>query len=272
MTQPERPMPLSASPNILESRAGSRWLGEGFRLFHRHPLAWTLILFIYWASMLMLAFIPLVGVIAPLVIAPGLALGFLEVARAVDERRPPMPPLLISAFRSDQAKAIYTLGSLYLLEILFIMLITWVIDGGLLIEWITMGKAPSAEEMEKVKTSAWVAGLLYIPVMMEFWFAPQLVVWSKFGATKAVFYSFFAVWRNRGAFTVYLITWVALTVFVGAALALFGQLLEVSSNTATAFLFPITLILMAVAHGSFYASTKAVFGQGNTETASVSSP
>jgi hypothetical protein len=43
-------------------------------------------------------------------------------------------------------------------------------------------------------------------------------------------------------------------------MALLNEIIEMKPSTVTAFLFPITLILMAVAHGSFYASTKAVFG------------
>lgn len=251
---------LRSAPLVVESRIGGQWLKQGFRLFHRQPLTWTLILFIYWAFMLMLAFIPLIGMVVPLLLSPGLAMGFIEVARAVDEGRPPSPPLLISAFKSQEAKAVYTLGSFYLLEIIVIFLVTWVIDGGLLIEWIAMGKAPAPENMEQVRIAGITAGVLYIPVMMAFWFAPQLVVWSGFAPLKAIFFSFFAVWRNRGAFLRYALTWIALTIFAGAAMALLGQLLELSPQAATAILFPLTLILMAVAHGSFYASTKAVFG------------
>jgi hypothetical protein len=47
---------------------------------------------------------------------------------------------------------------------------------------------------------------------------------------------------------------------VGAVSALIGQSMTLEPNTMTAFLFPITLILMSVAHGSFYYSTKVIFG------------
>ena len=254
-------MKMLADPRMIESRQGGGWLAAGFRLFHQQPLAWTLILFIYWASMLMLAFIPILGMIVPLLLSPGLALGFIEVARAVDEKRPPSPPLLISAFRSPQAKAVLTLGSLYLLEVLLILFATMLIDGGLLIEWITKGAVPDPEEMGSVRTAGMVGMLLYVPVMMAFWFAPQLVVWAGFTPVKALFFSFFAVWRNRGAFLRYLLTWIGLTVFLGAVFALLSMTLEMTPGTLNALIFPVTLILMAVAHGSFYVTTKAVFGE-----------
>ena len=253
-------MQLLTEPRILESRVGARWLSEGFRLFHQQPLGWTLILFIYWAAMLMAAFIPIFGLVLPLLLTPGLSMGFIEISQAIDQRQPPRPPLLIAAFRSAKAKAVLSLGAWYVLEITVIMLVSTLIDDGALVEWITLGQMPKAEQIAAVQTSGIVAFVLYLPVMMAFWFAPQLVVWSGFTPVKALFFSFFAVWRNKGAFIRYAITWVGLTLFVGVAMALLNEIIEMKPSTVTAFLFPITLILMAVAHGSFYASTKAVFG------------
>jgi hypothetical protein len=254
-------MKLRPQPRLLAPRVGQTWLRSGFQLFHRQPLAWTLILFIYWASMLMLAFIPLFGAIVPLLLSPGLALGFIEVARAIDEKRPPSPPLLIGAFRSDRVKPIVILGGWYAAIILAILLIGAIFDGGVLVQWITAGVQPQPDEVQGMRTAAIIGILLYIPVIMAFWFAPQLVMWSGFAPTKALFFSFFAVLRNKGAFLRYLLTWIGLTVFVGAVLALVGQIMGSEPGTMTAFMFPITLILMAVAHGSFYQSTKDVFGE-----------
>lgn len=253
-------MKMLGQPRICEPRLGMTWLAKGFRLFHRQPLAWTLILFIYWAAMLMMAFVPILGAVVPLLLAPGLAMGFIEFARAVDEGRPAAPPLLISAFKSGQGKTMLLLGGWYVLEIAAILLVSLLIDGGAMIEWITAGRKPEPSEMPSTQTAALVSMLLYLPVMMAFWFAPQLVAWSDFTPVKALFFSFFAVWRNRGAFFRYALTWVGLTLFVGAISALMTDLLSMNSNTMGAFLFPITLILMAVAHGSFYQTTKDIFG------------
>jgi hypothetical protein len=253
-------MKLLPQPRLLTSNAGHAWLAAGFRLFHKQPLAWTLILFIYWAAMLMLAFIPALGVIIPLLLTPGLAFGFVSIAYSIDMKGTAAPPLLISGFRSEQAKSLLMLGVWYVVEVLAILLVATLIDGGLLVEWITMGTAPSAEQANTMRLSAGVGVLLYIPVMMAFWFAPQLVVWSGYAPLKALFFSFFAVWRNKGAFLRYAISWAGLTIMIGALMALLNIGLTLSPATMTAFLFPITLILMAVAHSSFYASTKAVFG------------
>ena len=42
--------------------------------------------------------------------------------------------------------------------------------------------------------------ILYIPIQMIFWFAPQLVVWGNLNSIKAMFYSFFAVLLNWKSF------------------------------------------------------------------------
>ena len=118
-----------------------------------------------------------------------------------------------------------------------------------------------------MRLSAAIGVVLYLPVMMAFWFAPQLVVWSGYTPLKALFFSFFAVWRNKGAFLRYAISWAGLTIMIGALMALLNIGLQVNPSTMTAFLFPITLILMAVAHSSFYMSTKAIFGQENDSEA-----
>jgi len=259
-------MKMLSAPRVVPAAIGAGWLMMGFRSFHRQPLAWTLILFMYWAAMLMLAFIPLFGMVLPLLLSPGLALGFLEIAKAVDERRPPSPPLLISAFRSAQAKNVLILGSYYLLEILAIMLVTFLVDGGQLIQWLTQGVLPAESEMGRVRAAAAIGLILYIPVMMAFWFAPQLVVWQNYPALKALFYSFFAVWRNRTAFLRYVINWIGLSVAVAAGILLLVQLFDVPTNAMSAIIFPVTLIIMAVAHGSFYASTKAIFGDETEAT------
>jgi hypothetical protein len=254
-------MKLLPQPRLLTSKAGHAWLSFGFRLFHKQPLAWTLILFIYWAAMLMLAFIPLFGVIVPLLLTPGLGFGFIAIAHSIDTKGTAAPPLLISGFRSEHAKSLLMLGVWYVVEILAIMLVATLIDGGLLFEWITMGTAPTEEQAGTMRLSAGIGVVLYIPVMMAFWFAPQLVVWSGYTPLKALFFSFFAVWRNKAAFLRYVISWAGLTIMIGALMSLLNIGLKLDPSTMTAFLFPITLILMAVAHSSFYASTQAVFGE-----------
>ena len=256
-------MKIQPAPRVVAARLGMVWLMEGFRLFHRQPLIWFLTLFAYWAGLVILAMIPLLGLVAPLLLTPGLGFGFVALAYAIDRKEMPMPLLLVSGFRSDKAKPLLQMGLLYFAGLVVVLVLAWTVDGGSLFR--AMSRSP--EELTDPTISMdpslqWgliVAVLGYMPVLMAFWFAPQLLVWGQYPVAKALFYSFFAVWRNRRAFFVYGLCWFALLIFLSLLVSAFTSLAGLSQQAVFTFLMPITFILIAVAHGSFYASTRDVF-------------
>lgn len=256
-------MKIQPDPRVVNSRLGLAWLMEGFRLFHRQPLIWFLTLFAYWAGLVILAMVPLLGLIAPLILTPGLGFGFVALAYAVDRQEMPMPLLLVSGFRSDKAKLLLQMGLLYFLGLVVVLVLAWVVDGGSLFRAMSQSPEeltdPTISMDPSLQWGLIVAVLGYLPVLMAFWFAPQLVVWGQFPLAKALFYSFFAVWRNRRAFFVYGVSWVGLFVFLSLLVSAFS-LAGLSQQAVFTLLMPITFILIAVAHGSFYASTRDVFG------------
>jgi hypothetical protein len=63
--------------------------------------------------------------------------------------------------------------------------------------------------------------LLTVP----FWHAPALVHWAGQGVAQALFSSTLAVWRCRGAFIMYLLTWVTVVLLFGLTAALVFALL-----------------------------------------------
>lgn len=257
-------MKIQPDPRVVNSSLGLAWLMEGFRLFHRQPLIWFLTLFAYWAGLVILAMVPLLGLIAPLILTPGLGFGFVALAYAVDRQEMPMPLLLVSGFRSDKAKLLLQMGLLYFLGLVVVLVLAWVVDGGSLFRAMSQSPEeltdPTISMDPSLQWGVIVAVLGYLPVLMAFWFAPQLVVWGQFPLAKALFYSFFAVWRNRRAFFVYGVSWVGLFVFLSLLVSAFTSLAGLSQQAVFTLLMPITFILIAVAHGSFYASTRDVFG------------
>ena len=116
----------------------------------------------------------------------------------------------------------------------------------------------------ELRSGGLVALLLYAPVMLAFWFAPALCYWHGMGAGKALFFSFFAAWRNTGAFLVYGLGWLVfmllLPMIAGAVL---GAVLPRSPQSAllvAALLVPYMLIVVCAVILSFYSSFTAVFG------------
>jgi hypothetical protein len=102
------------------------------------------------------------------------------------------------------------------------------------------------------------AGLLALriglstPILMAMWLAPPLVGWQHLTAPKAMFYSFFACWRNR---------WPLLTFIAGAfgagslataTLAAIVGLLVPDRGLATLLIVPLLLALLAVVQGGIF--------------------
>lgn len=255
-------MKMLDAPLVLSGRFGQAWLLEGFRLFHRQPLIWFLTLFAYWAGLVIIAMIPVLGLILPLILSPGLSFGFIALARAVDRRDLPMPLLLLSGFRSAKAKPLLQLGVVYFFCLLGVLGVAWLFDGGL---GAAVSDTPADLSDPEVALGAslrlglLVALVAYIPVLMAFWFAPQLVVWNSYAPAKALFYSFFAVWRNRWAFLRYTLAWALLIAFISLVVSFFGEMLGAEPRMIFTALMPISLVLIAVAQGSFYASTRDIF-------------
>ena len=101
--------------------------------------------------------------------------------------------------------------------------------------------------------------LLYIPIQMIFWFAPQLVVWGNLNSIKAMFYSFFAVLLNWKSFLTYLLTWIMVLLSISIFIALLINLFKIDQGSLVILFLPISLLIMGIAHGSYYASTKTIF-------------
>ena len=124
--------------------------------------------------------------------------------------------------------------------------------------------APEGMAAIEMRTGGLVALALYTPVMLAFWFAPSLCFWGGVGAGKALFFSFFASWRNRNAFLVYSAGWLLFgAVIPMAAGALLGAVLPAGPAVATFAVFLMLPYMIAVAcaiMASFYASYVDVFG------------
>jgi hypothetical protein len=256
-------MKMLDAPLVVPSRFGQAWLLEGFRLFHRQPLVWFLTLFAYWAGLVILAMLPVIGLILPLILSPGLSFGFIALARAVDRRDLPMPLLLISGFRSAKAKPLLQLGFIYFLCLLGVLGVAWLFDGGGMVSAISDTPAdlrdPEVALGASLRVGVLLALLAYIPVLMAFWYAPQLMVWKDFPAGKSLFFSFFAVWLNRWAFLRYGLAWTILIVLISLVVSFFAEIMGAEPRMIFTAVMPISLVLIAVAQGSFYASTRDVF-------------
>ena len=246
---------------IVETTRGARWLTEGWRLFRAAPLGWLAAVFGYWLLMTLVSMVPFIGVAAAAVLVPAFSVGFMALARAAGHKAPLDMALLFDGFRHEP-RAQITLGVVYLACLGLALAASALADSGTLAHWLISGQRPADEVMhsEEFITALAAAGLLYLPVMLAFWFAPPLASWHATGAAKALFFSFAASMMNWRAFLAYGAVMAVLTLLVPflivSAFALAGGL----APPAGVIMLPLAILLLPTLFASFYASYRDVFG------------
>ena len=120
---------------------------------------------------------------------------------------------------------------------------------------------PTEAEQEAMRREAverLVQGLAYLPVALLMWYAPLLVAWHGLPPGKALFFSLVAVWRNRNAFIVYGIAWLAVWLTLSIAIAIVTSLVGIG-NFAAIIAAPLVMLLLTCMYCSVYPTYATVF-------------
>jgi hypothetical protein len=258
---------------------GALWVRRGFRIFFRRPIAFAVLTIAFMIAMLVLALLPFVGALLVLALLPLASLGFMIATRVALDGGLPTPRVFVEPIRSNRnrLKAMVQLGVTYAAATYAIIWLSDLVDGGAL--EALMDALPAAQTApDAVATSLNAPGLLFGILLrfglagllaVPFWHAPALVYWDGHGCAKALFSSTLACWRNRGAFTIYSLSWFALIVTFGAmgslVFALVGmpQLFEVMA-------FPLWIFFATVFYVSLYFTFADCFIAGESELAVTS--
>ena len=225
-------MPLLLKP--VPPAQGTRWVRDAFRLYARAPLAFSLMFAAFLFAVLISAFLPYVGGVLMLAALPLLSLGFMVASESALANGPVHPGYFIQPLRRDagRRRSLLVLCGLYAVGSITIIVVSDAIDNGAferLRELLAKGNAtPEIDELVS-QPSFWLgllvrfglATLLSVP----FWHAPALVHWGAQGPAQSLFSSTLAVWRSKGAFVVYSLTWLGLIIAFGALAALLFGLL-----------------------------------------------
>jgi hypothetical protein len=112
-------------------------------------------------------------------------------------------------------------------------------------------ETPSPDDPLQVLTAArLVATAVQLPISVLFCYAPALSHWHGIPATKALFFSVIALWRNLGAFTMFGLGWAAVTMVAMSALGLVYVL--AGSGLSMVLAVPVVLALSAMILASTY--------------------
>tara|TARA_B100000963_G_scaffold359209_1_gene385839 strand:+ start:1225 stop:2034 length:810 start_codon:yes stop_codon:yes gene_type:complete len=251
-------------PKVVDLLEGRSWLLKGFQIFKKQPLIWILALLAYWTAMFLFGLIPVIGLIVSLIISPGIAFGFICLAKAVDDNQIVPPRIIISGFTGSKKFDLILLGFYYCGFLFSIFMLITLLNEQTVAELVSTPDLTITNETPRENFINFkIIGILilYIPIQMIFWFAPQLVVWGDLNSTKAMFYSFFAVLLNWKSFLTYLLTWVIILLAISVALALLISTFRLNQGALFILFIPVSLLIMSIAHCSYYASTKTIFSE-----------
>jgi len=245
---------------IVSFASGARWIAEGWRLFRVSPALWLALVFAYMMILVTVSLLPVIG-LGAWVLHPAFSVGFMAASRSCEKRGKLEIGLLFDGFRGRPAAQL-VLGCIYLALLAALIGATTIADGGSLARWMLGGK-PDREALQSIEFLAAVllAGGLYLPIMMLFWFAPVLVAWHAMAPPQALFYSFFACLLNWRAFLGY--GMVAALVSVVIPFLVLGALLFASAGrpgfNVPTVMFALLMFLMPTLFASVYASYRDVF-------------
>jgi hypothetical protein len=245
---------------ILPAASGARWLADGWRLFRAAPLGWPAVVFLYLLLTQMLALMPVIG-FGALLLVPTFTVGLLAAARALSRGGPADVRLLFDGFRKDLLRPQLALGVIYLICTILIIAGVRLTDAdGALRSVLTGTRNADEVQFGDVFPPLAVFALIYTPVSMMFWFAPQLAAWHATGVAKALFFSFAACLMNWRAFVFYIVSIASAAIAAVVMLGIVGLSGGGSSTTAAYFAVAILLVLLPVVYASIYASYRDVFG------------
>jgi hypothetical protein len=247
---------------------GAHWMRDGFRLFGKHPLAFSVLLVAFLLSALALSLLPVIGSLLVVSALPLLSLGFMIASEAALAGKPIHPGCFLAPLKGDaqRRKRQLALCLAYGAATVLVMLISDAIDDGKF-ETLQrlMGQGGKAAEVEALLRDpqlfwgvVWRFGLIAL-LSVPFWHAPALVYWGDQGPAQALFSSTLAVWRSRGAFVVYLLSWLGIIVAFGVTTALLAGLLS-AREMAGILVLPSVLIFSTVFYVSLLFTFNDSFG------------
>jgi hypothetical protein len=253
----------------LPPAGGWAWLREGLALYRRQLFAFTALVILYSMALMLVASVPLVGLPLAAMLVPFGTLGITAAGRDATRNVMPMPALLVDGFRGPQRNALLQLGLVHAGLILLLVLVTSLFARDELANWkVVDGQVDAASIVGNVPWDAILAStLLYTPILMLTWFAPQLVAWHRVPVGKALFFSLIACWRNRWPFLVLALALGALMVAVSTLLSLLLGAFGAPAALGSMLLAPVALVLTSVAYSTQYPIYRAVL-----EPPSVLSP
>ncbi|MEO8058128.1 MAG: BPSS1780 family membrane protein [Burkholderiales bacterium] len=243
------------------ARQGSAWARQGFRVFFKRPMVFAALFALFMFAVFVLALLPVVGPLLLLALLPMVTLAFMLATKATLAGELSTPAALFQTLRMDGPRrmAMLKLGVIYALTTFAILWLADFVDGGAfdaLMDALPDVQGKPELVAAKLADPRLAQGLmlrtgLTALLSLPFWHAPALVYWGGQGCAQSLFSSTLACWRNKGAFSVYSLTWVsAVMLFATLGSMVFGLLGQLPLFAVAAT--PFSLMLTTVFYASLY--------------------
>lgn len=298
----ERPGPAI---HACTAGSGLTWLRSGWNLFLRQPLLIVILVALGPMVLLTIEVIPYFGSALGMMAMPALLIGMLNVCRAVDAGELPSLRNYASALRDAPVRVqLLKIGVFCAIALAIVVVLMSLLfpDSGA--TGTPAASAPSAStpagapadstySRADSKSPGAVAGLdadkdsskesangqpgggemaptlivlaLGIPLQMALWFSPALVAWHRMPAEKAMFFSFFASWRNRWAILVFLLAYLSLAVLAMLAVEFVKSAMGWSDAATLYLVAPVSLTLLALYQTSNLAMLLDIIDDGSRD-------
>jgi hypothetical protein len=261
---------------LVAPRQGAVWVRKAFQVFARQPLGFASLFAACLFVFLLLGLVPFIGTIALLVLPPTGSLLFMIASRRVGQDQPAMPGTIAELLTSGKTRllALLKLGLAYAAATFFVFWLAGVLDGGAVeafLESLANAKATPQSAAARVADPRVQLGLVLRllfagALSIPFWHAPALVHWGRQPWAKSLFFSSIALWRNKGAFAVYGLVWMALWMMllaiVSVGVGVFGP------QRFTLVATPLTLIFSTVFYASLWFTFSDCFSPADAAGAS----
>lgn len=213
------------------ARDGAAWVSRAFALLLQKPLALSALFALFLFAALVFLVLPYVGPVLLLMAMPLLGLGFMIASRSALAGGPVHAGQLLEPLRGGSPVAVarrrqlLMLCGFYALGTALVMLASDALDDGAFERLqILLASGRTEEAQKQIDAVLGEPGLLNGILLrlggtallsVPFWHAPALVWWQGQGVAQALFSSTLAIWRNRGAFVVYILAWIVTIVVFG---------------------------------------------------------
>ena len=256
-----RPQGPVTHVRTLPASAGWTWLREALALYWRQPFAFTALVILYTMMLMLSANVPVLGLPIAAFLVPFGTVGLTLAGKVSEKGAMPLPALLLDGFRAGpQRTPLLRLGFIHAGMVLALVLIASAFAIDELRNWkVSEGQLDPASVSQNIPWDALaISVLLYAPVLMLTWFAPQLVAWHRQTVAKAMFFSFFACWRNKWPFLVLGLVLMCLSLGVGYVATELLRAMGLSPQVTSMLFAPMAMVMTSLSYATQYPIYRAI--------------